>query len=320
MDRKIFIKEIKPMKKILSLMLVVVLVLASLVACGKPDDNGENSDVNEEKTYTLALAVDSAIGKGNKVTNTALTLALDSDGKIVAARVDTVEATPTLDDAGALVAQDSVSTKVELGDAYSGMAAGTWADQAKAFEAWLVGKTAAEIASLEFTNELIAGCTMTSSLATFKALIAEAASSENTVSFKTSEDITLGLALSTAVKSSRSGGATVTTDVASVVIADGKVAATAIDSVEQSFAMEEGALVAGDLSASKFELGDAYAMSAGSWAKQAKAFANATVGKTVAELESFEPVSDALAAAGCTMQNTTAGYKATIIKAASYAK
>ncbi len=308
------------MKKILSLMLVLVLALASLVACGKPDNNGENSDVNAEKTYTLALAVDTAIGNNNKVSNTAMALALDSDGKIVLARVDTVEATPALDDAGALVAQDSVSSKVELGDAYSGMAAGAWADQAAAFEAWLVGKTAAEVAATEFTNELIAGCTMTSSMATFKALVAEAAASKNAVSFKTSEEITLGIALSTAVKSSRSGGATVTTDVAAVVIAGGKVAATAIDSIEQSFALEDGALVAGELSASKFELGDAYAMSAGSWAKQAKAFADATVGKTVAELESFEPVSDALAAAGCTMQNTTAGYKATIIKATSYAK
>ena len=61
-------------------------------------------------------------------------------------------------------------------------------------------------------------------------------------------------------------------------------------------------------------------MPAGPWYKQAQAFANSAVGKTAAELENLETVSDALAAAGCTMENTTAGYKATIIKAAGNAR
>ena len=54
--------------------------------------------------------------------------------------------------------------------------------------------------------------------------------------------------------------------------------------------------------------------------RQFKAFANSAVGKTADELKDLETVSDALKAAGCTMQNTTAGYKATIIKAVGYAK
>ena len=92
----------------------------------------------------------------------------------------------------------------------------------------------------------------------------------------------------------------------------------AVDGV--SFTIEEGALVAGEVKGSKTEQGESYTMPAGSWVKQAAAFSNSTVGKTVAELENLETVSDALAAAGCTMQNTTAGYKATIIKAVGYAK
>ena len=299
------------MKKIISLVLALALVLVGLVACGTP--------ANKEKDYTLALAVDTAISKG-KVSNTAMALILDADNKIVAARVDCVEAKPELDAEGALVTKDSVKTKVELGAEYTGMTAGSWAEQAKAFENWLVGKTAADVAGTEFTKELIAGCTMTSSMATFKALVAEACASANKVTFKTADAVTVGLALDTAVKTSRSGGATVGTDVAVVAIAGGKVVATAIDSIEQSFAITDGALVAGDLSASKTEQGDSYTMPAGSWTKQAKAFADSTVGKTVAELNDLETVSDALAAAGCTMKNTTAGYKATIIKAAGYAK
>lgn len=306
------------MKKILSLVLVLILAFTCLVACDNGANNGENN--NTEKTYTLALAVDTTVNAKNKVSNTALVLVIDADNKIVAARVDSVEATPALDEAGALVAQDSVKTKVELGAAYTGMAAGSWADQAKAFEAWLVGKTAADVAGTEFTNELIAGCTMTSSMATFKALVAEAFASTTKVTFKTTESFKTGLALSTSVKSGNGGKVTVTTDVAALAIDGDKVAATAIDSIEQSFTIEEGALVAGEAKASKTEQGESYTMPAGSWVKQAAAFSNSTVGKTVAELENLETVSDALAAAGCTMQNTTAGYKATIITAAGYAK
>jgi hypothetical protein len=322
------------MKKILSLLLVLTMVLCAFVACtpATPDagnnntDNGNNNTDNTpaEKTYTLALAVDTTIGKNNKVSNTALVLVIDADNKIVAARVDSAEATPALDEAGALVPQESVQSKVEKGDAYTGMAAGSWANQAAAFEAWLVGKTAADVAGTDFTGELIAGCTMTSSMATFKALVAEAFASTTKVTFKTTESIKTGLALSTSVASGKGGKVTVSTDVAALAIVGDKVAATAIDSIEQSFTIEEveGAktLVAADLKGSKTEQGDSYTMPAGSWTKQAAAFSNSTVGKTVAELANLEVVSDALAAAGCTMQNTTAGYKATIIKAAGYAK
>ena len=198
------------MKKIISMILVLVFALACFVACdnadtNKPEDTtpATTEAVATEKDYTLALAVDSTVK--TKVSNTVMALVLDADNKIVAARVDCVEATPALDDAGALVAQTSVATKVEKGDAYTGMAAGSWADQAKAFEAWLVGKSAADVAGTEFTKELIAGCTMTSSMATFKALVAEAFASANKVAFKTADPVAVGLALDTVVKSGRGG-------------------------------------------------------------------------------------------------------------------
>lgn len=307
------------MKKIISLVLVLAFVFIGVIACNKSTE--ETTEETAEKSYTLALAVDTTTG--TKVSNTVVALVLDAENKIVAARIDSVEAAPKLDDTGALVKQTSVATKVEQGDAYGNgykMDAGSWANQAKAFENWLVGKTAADVAGAEITKELVAGCTMESSMATFKTLVAEAFATDNKVEFKTADAVTVGLALDTAVKSSRSGGATVSTDVAVVAIAGGKVVATAIDSIEQSFSIEDDALVAGTLTLSKAERGDAYKMDAGSWINQAKAFAASTVGKTVAELNDLEPVSDALAAAGCTMQSTTAGYKATIIKAAASAR
>ena len=287
-----------------------------------------------KKDYTLVVVTDSAIDNKNKVSNHVLALVTDADGKIVAARLDSVEMTPALDAEGKVVAQDSVKTKVEQGDSYGGgtaekpaMEAGSWAKQAKAFEDYIIGKTADEVANLDLS--LVAGCTMQSTTPLFKALVAKAFASELKVSFSTADAITLGVAINSKVAAGRNENATVSSDFAGVVMADGKVVATMLDSCEQSFTIVEGALVAPETAAvSKNDQGDSYgggtaekpAMDAGSWAKQAQAFANSTVGKTVAELADLELVSDALAAAGCTMKNTTGGYKTTIIAAAGYAR
>ena len=310
------------MKRIVSLLIALLLVVTALVACNNNKNNettpAETTPNNTpvEKTYSVAIAVDSTVNaNNNKVSNTALVLVLDDAGKIVAARFDCSEVTPALDDAGAIAAVASVQTKVEKGDAYTGMPAGSWAKQTKAFEDYIVGKTPAEVAELDVS--LIAGCTMASSTATFKALVAEAAASTLKVTFKTAEAITAGIAISTSV----SNKGKVSADFAGVVMAGGKVAATVIDSAEQSFTVVEGVITAGEVKASKNEQGEAYSgMPAGPWYKQAQAFANSTVGKTAAELENLETVSDALAAAGCTMKNTTAGYKTTIIAAVGYAR
>lgn len=293
------------MKKFLALILVLSLSLCCLVACGKKD-------------HKLVVVVDSAVNDSNKVTNTALALVINGKGEIVAARFDSAEVTPSLNE-GAVVPVDSVETKVEKGDSYTGMPAGSWEKQTKAFEDAIIGLTADEVANLDTAT--IAGCTMKSTVPTFKALVAKAFASNLAVSFSAkAKNITLGLAIGTKVSASRTGGASVASDVAATVVVDGKVVACQLDSVEQSFALTDGALVKGTLAVSKNEQGDSYTMPAGSWAKQAQAFANSAVGKTADELKDLETVSDALKAAGCTMQNTTAGYKATIIKAVGYAK
>ena len=284
-----------------------------------------SDDTPVVKDYKLVLVTDSSINN-NKVSNYVLTLVIGADNKIVAARFDCADITPALDEAGALIAQDSVTTKVEYGASY-GMAGGSWAEQVKAFEDAIVGKTADEVASLDLT--LVAGCTMPYSPYTFKALVAKAFASTLKVSFSTADTITVGTAINSAVKSGKGGKVTVGSDFAGVVMANGKVVATMIDSCEQSFTIADGALVAPETAAvSKNDQGDTYgggtpeapAMAAGHWYQQAQAFADSTVGKTAAELENLETVSDALAAAGCTMKNTTGGYKTTIIAAVGYAR
>ena len=302
------------MKKLVTLLMVLALALSLMVSCG-----GNEDDTPVEKTYSVSIATDSAFGSNGKVSNTGLVLVIDADNKIAAARFDSIEPTAKLDENGALVPVATTTSKVELGDSYTGMKAGSWADQAKAFENAIVGKTADEVANL--TADLHAGCTMTNTTATFKALVAEAFANPHKVTFTTASAFTTGFAMDASVSSGRGGKISVACDLAGVVMVEGKVVACVLDSVEQSYTVAEGALVAGELADSKNEQGDGYTgMKAGPWYKQAQAFANSTVGKTVADLANLETVSDALAAAGCTMQNTTAGYKTTIISAAEYAR
>ena len=281
-------------------------------ACGEVDP--DYNPAPAEKTYNLVVVTDSQIGADNKVSNYVLALVTNAEGKIVAARFDCVDVAPELNDtADALADKASVATKVELGDAY-GMTSGNWAQQTKAFEDFIVGLTADEVANLDMT--LVAGCTMPYTPASFKALVAKAFTSTLKVEFTTSETVTVGAAITTKVASGK-----VSSDFAGVVLAGGKVVASMIDSCEQAFTVSEGAIVAPETPAvSKNDQGEGYVMTAGSWAKQAQAFANSAVGKTVAELANLETVSDALAAAGCTMQFTTGGYKTTIIAAAGYAR
>ena len=305
------------MKKIIALILVLSLSLFAFAACGKKNkddqnDGNTNETPNEtpvEKTYTLALAVDTTVS-GSKVTNYAVALVLDEANKIVAVRLDCAETTVALEN-GALKATE-VTSKVELGDNYN-MTSGSFAKQTKAFEDAIVGKTADEVANLDLA--LVAGCTMPNSPANFKTVIAKAFATANKTTFKTAETLTVGLAISMKVSGTKASA-----DYAGTVIAGGKVVSAILDSNEVSFTIDGETVTAGAYSGTKADKGDNYMMPAGNWMNQAKAYSASAVGKTVSELANLETVSDALAQAGCTMQNTTAGYKATLIKAANNAR
>ena len=332
------------MKKILSLVLVLVLSFACLVACGNKDKGNDNNNDNNtntgnsEKTYSLSVVVDNGLAV-NKSSSTVIALALvtDADGKIVAARFDSVQPKLNLNaDKTELAATGRFDTKVELGDSYTGMN-DSWKDEAAAFESFLVGKTAAQVAELEFVVDgadagLVTGCTMTSSMPAFKTLIAKAAAYERKVTFKTSETVTLGLAMDAKTSGTVAAGAKVNMDVAGVAIAGGKVVAAMLDSAEASYTVEIGE-VAGkggttsiglvvnsyEYKGTKNEQGENYdpnnAMPAGDWYKQAQAYANTAVGKTVAELAdlSTEKIEGSVSV-------YTGGYKATIVRAAGYAR
>ncbi len=310
---------------IVAAVLVVGLVIGLILMLG--------GDKNVEKTYTLSVVVDEGLGSVNargKATAIALALVYDADGKIVAARLESIEPGLALNaDKTDLLAVDRVTTKVETGDAYNAMGVGPWYKQAKAFEDFLVGKTAADIAALDTSAEnvqagnIVAGCTMTSSTPVFQKLVAEAFAYTRNVTFKTaSTDIKLGLAVDTKVSGSVEKGATIAADFAAVAVVDGKVAAAMLDSAEAKYdlaiAEEKLTITLKEYKGTKNEQGDAYdsykPMAGGRWYAQAQAYADSTVGKTAAELSGIATEG----VAGCTI--ATEGYKAALVRAAGYAR
>lgn len=302
------------MKKIVSLLLVLVLAVGVLASCGG----------SEAKEYKLAIAVDNAVS-GTKVTNTLCALIIDADGKIVACRFDSLDAQFTLDADGALKVPENLTSKVELGDAYVGMPAGSWAKQAKAYEDYVVGKTAAEVAAMD--NALVTGCTMQSTAPTFKALIAKAFNYAYKVSFTAETAPTLGASFSVSASGSLDeddNKAKVTADAGAVAMVDGKVAAAVLDTAERSgtLAVEDEALVltAPTFSGTKAEQGDSYEMPAGAWYKQAQGFCSRVVGLDGTTIADLAVTGDAMTAAGCTMQGTVYGYKTVLTKAINAAR
>ena len=304
------------MKKIIALILVLTLSVFAFAACGNKDKGPE------EKTYYLSLAVegagDASLSYGTyEVSPHVAAVVTDADGKIVAVRFDCAQTKFNFED-GALVAIDRVTTKVELKEAYGEMPAGTWYVQAQAFENFVKGMTKADIEALDVNA--VTGCTMKGTNPVFKALILEALNYERKVEFKTSETVTLGVAIDANLAATEEG-AQFNANYGAVAFAGDKVAAAMLDETQTTLAITDGEVSVTTFKGTKNEQGEAYGqMPAGTWYKQAQGYCTTAVGKTLAELANLDAVkTDALVAAGCTMNNV-AGYYAVLNNAGKYAR
>ena len=337
------------MKKIIAIVLLLALVACSLVACKKTDETPATPDNTPvAKDYKLAVVVDEGLATVSKGGATVIALALvwDAEGKIVAARFDSVQPKFALNaDKTDIVAVDRVTTKVELGEDYGmvnkGHSIAEWDVEAAAFEQFLLGKTAADVAAFDVTQEnvqsgnLVAGCTMYQSVPVFQALVAKAFAYERAVSFSTAETVTLGLAIDCAVSGSVANGGKITADVAGVAVAGGKVVASMIDSMEGKYTLAIGedqklTVTLKEYKGTKNEQGDAYGMVAYSdpqaiaeWYVQAQAFADATVGKTAADVAALDTSAESVKGetplvAGCTMTSSTPVFQTLVAKAFAY--
>jgi len=358
------------MKKILALLLCLCMVLC-VVACGTPADSETPSTTETPATeaeYKLGMGVvvktDSSKENNAQVDATIAAVVLDASGKIVSCRIDVAQNKMNIT-GGAIEAEKEFKTKMELGDDYNMAKYGTpnveggtvqeWYVQTKAFEAYVVGKTVAEVQAIE-TKEvnahqiavdealLSAGCTM--QITEFIEAVVKACNDEQGMSFKTAEAFTLGVAAKTTVDSStkaataeEAGAANMYTDMACAVVAGGKVIATLNDAIQPKIAIDAAGIpTPAEFAGTKRELKEGYNMAAygqpnveggtvKEWYLQSAAFSNHVLGMTAAEIAGMETkevnahqisVDEELLSAGCTMQIT--GICAVVAQAAEYAR
>ena len=342
----------KNITKILALILVVCTMCTLLVSCGK-------------KEYKLGLGVTVSLESSKtgtaQVDATAAAVVTDKDGKIVLCRIDVAQNKVAIADGVATVPAE-FKTKMELGDAY-GMANKVdnngdgvmkeWYDQVKAFEAYVVGKTAAEVEAIEtqFVNNhhiakdealLNAGCTI--QITDFISAVVKACNDDQAASFTAKGDITLGVALNSyndgtkSAEGEAAGSVQVYSDIAASVVQDGKILASLNDAIQPKIAFN----AAGEITGKTFKdtkrvLKSGYGMEGKvdnngdgvmkEWFEQSAAFSSYVVGKTAAEVEALETQfvnghdiakDEALLNAGCSIQIT--GIKAVVAESAKNAR
>ena len=156
-----------------------IMIHEFVYAIEKAYNNAVDSDVTANETLKLGMFTEQTTADAteekngqNKIETTAYAAAVDADGKVVAAASDCVQVAFTFDAKGVSTYDltKKVSSKREAGDNYGmkayGGAAKEWYEQADAFNAATVGKTASEIATLVASDNYgvadvkNAGCTI----------------------------------------------------------------------------------------------------------------------------------------------------------------
>ncbi len=286
-----------------------------------------------------------------QVDATVATVVLDADGKIVACRLDCAQNKMDVED-GEVNTEATFETKRELRERYNMVAFSDatheWFEQAEAFEAYVVGKTADEVENMEtkehnghnvtVDDTLFASCSI--DITAFKAAVVKACRDEKGQTFTAAGSFTLGLAAisdaseSTSVTDDEDAVVKMYTEFGATVVGeDGKIIAAITDMIQPQIKMDEDGKVTDIVfKGTKRELGADYGMVAygnaiAEWDAQAQAFANYTVGKTAEEVAAIEtkvndhgysvPADETLLAS-CTMQVT--GMMAVLALAATYAR
>ena len=320
------------MKKILAPILSVIILVgvtlgAFFLLKGLQDD----------KTYNLSIGVSvSENFADKKVSHTVAAIVTNKKGKIVACRIDTLDYTAKVDKDGALVITKP-QTKMELGSNYGmvvwGDAIAEWDAQAKHFESYVTGMTLEQVLAISENltqgnapADLIAGCTISSSVPEFKNAIKKAFDNQYKTSFIAEGTIKLGVAISPSVSDASAEDnnlINIKYGYSAIAEAGGKIVGAILDESDSTLKVEieNKAITAlswntGNKTETKLEQGDNYGMVAwgkanGEWYTQAQNYANTTLGKATTELTDL-PIENV---SGCTIY--MGGMKQALLKAAS---
>lgn len=313
------------MKKIISILAVSAMILTIFAFAGcEKEEPTLNLGLGVYTTTAVTDATEDKAGQG-QATITAAAVLVDNDGKVVKAFIDCADNKVGYTTEGKAVANESFVTKYEAGNDYNMVAYGgatkEWFEQADAFCALIVGKTATEIKALvaennKGTDEVIsAGCTI--DIAEFVNAVDKAIG--NASASKATKNDTLKLGVSTtqttgdATEDKAGSNKVETTFFAAAVNAEGKVVAASSDCVEVTFGFDLAGKSTFDTTTqvlSKKEKGDSYGMkayagAAKEWFEQAAAFDAACIGKTAKDIEGLIGADSKgnadLQAAGCTI-------------------
>ena len=314
------------MKKILSIALCVLMLVAALTACCKQKPQATFGSA----VYLNSLAATdaSADANGNGKVDITVAAVIVADGKIVDCDLDTLQIKVEYTAEGKAIANTEFKTKAEQGDGYNMVAYGgatqEWYKQADAFEDLIVGKTVDEIKGLvvyetnKGTDEVVnAGCTIM--INEFVGAIEKAVANADTqvASDASAKVTTYTEQTCTDASADADGSNKFSTTVFASALKEGKVVTANSDCVEITFGFDATGKSTYDTTKevkSKREQGDnygmvAYAGSAKEWYAQADAFDAACEGKTAAEIADLKITEgdnagkgiDSLQSAGCTI-------------------
>ena len=286
-----------------------------------------------------------------QVDATVAAVVLDADGKIVSCAVDVAQNKMDVtdgevpEDAASMTFKSKKEKLEEYGMKPASPIGKEWYEQAEAFEAFVVGKTADEVAAIPVettdnghvvtTDEtLLAGCTM--SINSLIDATVKACNDDSAADF--TGDAKLELTCSTSVDSATAsaadgedGTAAMYTAFAAVAVDnDGKLAAVCYDEVQPKVTFDESGEITSDTSAeikTKREKKDEYGMRGVSgisaeWFEQDQAFETFVTGKTADEISAIPTettdnghvvTTDETLKAGCTM--SVGGMIQTVVKA-----
>lgn len=291
----------------------------------EPTDEEPEAPAAEKTGLYINTSVSDSVSAGDadgKAKADALIVAVtvDADGVITGCYIDSVQATIGFSGEGLLTTDKTTTflTKNELGADY-GMSAYSpigkeWNEQAEAFAAYCIGKTAAEVSGIALNEDGTAtDADLTSSVTIhvggFISAVANAA--QNATEQGAAAGNKLGLAAVTNMTKSKDAtaeadGVAQAYSTYAVVTVDeaGMITSCIIDAVQANVKFDATGNITTDLTAavqSKNELGENYGMAAASaigkeWNEQAAAFAACCIGKTAEEVRGIAMDDSGLAA------------------------
>jgi len=294
------------MKKIISLLLCVGLIMTMFTACGAKGVKTGLAVVTSATSSKDATEDKEGLAQ---VDSTAVAVLVDSKGVIQNCVIDVVQTKFNFSSAGEITTDlgKTFVSKKELGDAYNMRSDSPigkeWYEQAEALEKYVIGKTVDQVKGISLDkgyptdNDLTSSVTM--NIAAIVSAIEKAVNNAKDLGAKAGDKLGLGIisgAQASGTKSaSDEGDGSVTAYTHYGVITldkNGKITSSIIDASQSKVTFNTEGKITSDLNGpfqTKLELGDNYNMRSASpigkeWFEQSEAFCNYMKGKKVADI------------------------------------